>query len=112
MPVPKLPHRFTVEMSRTQFEWVVDALGDASNKVANSDAPVDVAFTELVSELRDLLAAPAKTCGCGRVYSYLAWARLPFIGDVRSEDETGRYVLELRNCNGCGSTIGIEEQVS
>lgn len=112
MPAPKLPHRFTVEMSRTQFEWVVDALGDASHKVANSDAPVDVAFTELVEEFRDLLNAPAKTCGCGRVYSYLTWARLPYLGEQRSEDETGRYVLELRNCNCCGSTIGIEERVS
>jgi hypothetical protein len=52
-----------------------------------------------------------KTCpSCQRDFTERAWCLLPSVGAVTSEDETGTYHLEMRNCP-CGSTIGIETQV-
>lgn len=49
-----------------------------------------------------------KTCHCcDSTYDADGWAALPCIGYQFTEDETGRYCMELRNCP-CGSTIGIE----
>lgn len=51
-----------------------------------------------------------KRGACGRVYATRAdWQRLPFLGDQFTEDETGRYRSEMRNCDACKSTIAIEE---
>jgi hypothetical protein len=53
-----------------------------------------------------------KRCACcERLHTAADWAALAFIGDVLSEDESGRYCLELRNCQ-CGSTLGIESLVA
>lgn len=56
------------------------------------------------------MSAPAKVCPCcARTYDASAWAALPLLGVQRSEDESGRYELTLKNCD-CGSTIGVEVQ--
>jgi hypothetical protein len=55
-----------------------------------------------------------KTCTCcGRTHDAASWAALPWpIGGSRGmqcEDDDGNaYVLELKNCDGCNSTIAIE----
>lgn len=53
--------------------------------------------------------APTKTCTCcGATYDAAAWAALPLKGVVWTDDSAGRYRLELRNCSGCDSTLGVE----
>ncbi len=50
----------------------------------------------------------SKTCSCcGIKHSKESWEELKHIGDQLTEDETGKYRLELRNCH-CGTTLGIE----
>jgi hypothetical protein len=50
----------------------------------------------------------AKTCPCCRThYTPAGWRALPSVGQYQTEDETGRYLTELRNCP-CGSTIATE----
>lgn len=51
-----------------------------------------------------------KSCGCGRKYDGAAWAALPFVVDQVTEDETGRYSTEMRNC-ACNSTIAVERKL-
>jgi len=50
------------------------------------------------------------TC-CGHHYSAAAWCVLPYRGEQLSEDETGKYSLELRNCTKCSTTLGVERKV-
>jgi len=38
------------------------------------------------------------------------WSALPFVGNQPSEDESGQYNAELRNCP-CGSTIAVETKI-
>jgi len=55
--------------------------------------------------------SPIKVCPCCvRAFTAADWARLPLLGDMLSEDETGTYRLELRNCS-CGSTLAVEEKL-
>lgn len=51
-----------------------------------------------------------KQCSCGRAYTKSEWERLPIIGHQVTDDEEGRYDLELRNCPSCDSTIGVERK--
>jgi hypothetical protein len=53
-----------------------------------------------------------KKCGCcKRVYSTRAeFEALKFKGEQPSEDETGAYLTEMRDCQ-CGSTIAVETRV-
>lgn len=44
-----------------------------------------------------------KRCKCGRSFDALAWAELPYIGEIPEE----RAPIEMRNC-ACGSTIAVE----
>lgn len=54
---------------------------------------------------------PFKTCTtCGREFTAEQWAALPTKGHQPSEDETGFYDLELKDCT-CGSTIGVETKL-
>lgn len=52
-----------------------------------------------------------KRCSCGVVYTAAGFAALPFVGNMLSEDETGAYCAQLRNCP-CGSTIAVETRVA
>lgn len=50
----------------------------------------------------------SKKCSCcGKEHDAASWKGLKYVGVMETEDETGKYTLELRNCS-CGSTIGIE----
>jgi hypothetical protein len=49
---------------------------------------------------------PLKICACGRHYAADEWDRLPYVGVMRDAVEA----VELRNCDGCASTIGIAVQ--
>ena len=51
-----------------------------------------------------------KSCGCGRHFTKVEWALLPFIGSQVSEDAEGTFVVEMRNCH-CNSTIAIESRL-
>lgn len=55
----------------------------------------------------------AKTCGtCSRVHADAGWKALPLKGYVGHVKSGGRmYAVELRNC-ACGSTLGLEVEVS
>lgn len=56
---------------------------------------------------------PFKTCGCGATYATREdWNRLEFAGEQHTEDETGRYRLEMRHCGSCASTLGIDELIT
>ena len=46
-----------------------------------------------------------KVCSCGRVHDAFAWLRLHYVGVMR-DDSVG--AIELRNCDGCDSTIAVE----
>lgn len=47
-------------------------------------------------------------CGCGRSYDEAEWHRLPAPkGGVLQDDGDGGWIA-LRNCTGCGSTLGHE----
>jgi hypothetical protein len=52
-----------------------------------------------------------KQCGCGRTFNAREWAALEDVGEVFTEDETGTFRLEMRNCDACRSTLGIEAKV-
>jgi hypothetical protein len=51
---------------------------------------------------------PKRCSCCGHIYSESDWSGLEFVGNQASEDETGRYRCELRNCSHCRTTLGIE----
>jgi hypothetical protein len=55
---------------------------------------------------------PFKVCGCGTTYTEEEWDTLHFIGLQETKDETHVFILELRNCIKCHSTIGIETKKS
>ena len=46
-----------------------------------------------------------KHCECGKRYSIEQWRKLKFCG--AQPLDLGDVALEMRNCVGCGSTIGI-----
>ncbi len=72
-----------------------------------------LAASRLLVELSKHLA-PWKRCTCCQaVYSQAEWTALPYVGEQDTEDDTGRYRTEYRNCTGtgCGTTLAIEEKV-
>lgn len=58
-----------------------------------------------------LVETPIKVCGCGRTFTRAELDRLVRRKDWITEDETGRYLLEQRDCP-CGSTLGIEHRIA
>lgn len=50
----------------------------------------------------------AKRCACGAVFTQRAWERLKCLGVT--EDGTGKYELDWRDCPECGSTICVRSR--
>jgi hypothetical protein len=54
-----------------------------------------------------------KECRCGWTYTEVTWSGLRFRGFVGAFAAGGkRYAVELRDCLGCSSTIGIEKEIA
>lgn len=53
---------------------------------------------------------PFKKCSCGKTYSKAEWEALPLLGCQPTEEDDFAYVLEMKNCTSCGSTITIEHK--
>ena len=49
--------------------------------------------------------AIAKRCSCGAAFTLRAWNRLRCLGTTG--DGQGKYLLDYRNCPGCGSTMAM-----
>jgi hypothetical protein len=43
-----------------------------------------------------------------RTFTRAQWEELVFRGNHFTEDETGKYRLEMRDCPHCHSTLGVE----
>jgi hypothetical protein len=56
--------------------------------------------------------AVVKACSCGRAYDADWWSLLPLVGYVGAASGDESQVLELRNCRGCGSTLGLDVKLS
>ena len=52
--------------------------------------------------------ATLKVCRCGRAYDADFWSLLPLVGYVGAASGDESQLLELRNCTGCGSTLGLD----
>lgn len=109
------------EQARRPIATATDALsaliGYAESRLEDLEE-IDPTFPPLVrarwalEDARRILAPDAfKICGCGRIFTRAAFDALPACGEQITEDEGGRYRLELRHCS-CGSTIGIEAKVN
>lgn len=65
----------------------------------------------LVSSYGEVTERRLKRCkNCGRTYTRAELNRLERKPDYPSEDESGRYILEQRDC-ACGNTLALEHKV-
>jgi hypothetical protein len=60
---------------------------------------------EAVARLEAIAAEHVKSCGCGRHYNREQWSKLEYVG-LQSDGDDGH--VEMRNCSGCDSTLGID----
>lgn len=93
----------------TGFSWGLEFPDAVRYSHKPKDCPKGAVW--VVENYGEITEKRFRRCACcGRTFSRAGLDRLPRKADWPSEDDTGRYLLEQRDCP-CGNTLALEHKL-